>query len=58
MDGPPGWDLGEVLTTPHHKKTACYEMLYRVFDRAQWQALLNTVMNLHVPSKLENFLIS
>jgi len=34
MDGPPGWDLGEVLTTPHHKKTACYEMLHRALELA------------------------
>jgi hypothetical protein len=26
---PPPWGLGEGLTTPHHKKPACYEMLHR-----------------------------
>jgi len=24
----PAWGLGEGLTTPHHKKTACYEVLH------------------------------
>jgi len=26
--------LGEGLTTPHHKKTACYEMLHRASELA------------------------
>jgi hypothetical protein len=25
MGGPPAWGLGMSLTTPHHKKAACYE---------------------------------
>jgi hypothetical protein len=25
---PPAWGLGEGLTTPHRKKTACYAMLH------------------------------
>jgi hypothetical protein len=32
--GPPGWGLGEVLTTPHRKKVPCYETLYRASDLA------------------------
>jgi len=28
-NGPPGWGLGEELTSPHHKNPACYEMLHR-----------------------------
>jgi hypothetical protein len=26
------WGLGEVLTTPHHKKLPCYEPLYKASD--------------------------
>jgi hypothetical protein len=27
-DGPPAWGLGVELTTLHHKKLTCYEMLH------------------------------
>jgi hypothetical protein len=30
--GPPPWGLGEGLTTPHHKKKVCYEILYRTSE--------------------------
>jgi hypothetical protein len=32
MGGPLAWGLGEGLTILHHKRTACYEKLYRVSD--------------------------
>jgi hypothetical protein len=53
--------VDEGLTTPHCEKPAYCEMLYGqrtwilwndlyvVQDRDQWQALVNTVMNLQVP---------
>jgi hypothetical protein len=31
-DGPPAWRLGMGLTTPHHKKTACYRMSHGALD--------------------------
>jgi hypothetical protein len=51
--GPSAWGLGEGLTTPHHKKPACYEMLHRVLElkaqhRDQWWALVNMVVKLRV----------
>jgi hypothetical protein len=30
--GPPAWGFGEVLTTPHRKIPACYEMLHRASE--------------------------
>jgi hypothetical protein len=30
--GPPAWALGVGLTTPHHKKRVCYEVLHRASD--------------------------
>jgi len=29
---PPTWGLGKGLTTPHHKKTACYKMCHMPLD--------------------------
>jgi hypothetical protein len=31
---PPAWRLDEELTTPHHKKPPCYEMLHRFSELA------------------------
>jgi len=45
---PPAWGLCEGLTNPHHKKSACYEMLHRAMELNK-QALVNAVMNLQVP---------
>jgi len=39
MGGPSAWGLGKGLTSPHHEKTASYEMLHR-------QGLVNMVMNI------------
>jgi hypothetical protein len=30
--GLPVWGLGESVTTPHHKKPACYEMLHKTLE--------------------------
>ena len=30
--GPPAWELGEVLTTPHRKVISRYEMFTRALD--------------------------
>jgi len=59
--------LGKGLTTPHCKNqlvTKCYagirweglDWMYLAQDMDQWQAILNTVMNLWVPYKVGNFL--
>jgi len=43
------------LTTPHHKHFSCYEMFQSTsdldwfFERVQWWAFVNMVMNLQVP---------
>jgi hypothetical protein len=34
MGGPPVWGLGECLTNPHRKETACYEMFHRTSELA------------------------
>jgi hypothetical protein len=52
--GPPAWGLCEGLTNPHHKKSACYEMLHRAMELNK-QALVNAVMNLQVPLEAGNF---
>jgi hypothetical protein len=36
----------EGLTSPHHKISACNEMLHRALD---FRTFVNTVMNLHIP---------
>jgi hypothetical protein len=36
--GPPAWELGEGLTTPHCKNLACYKMLHRA---SEWNNLHN-----------------
>jgi hypothetical protein len=33
--GPREWGLGEGLTAPHRKTTACYEMLQIIWDLAK-----------------------
>jgi len=34
LGGPPGWGLGEGLTTPHPKNPVCYEELHRASEFA------------------------
>jgi hypothetical protein len=31
-DGPAAWEMGEGLSTPHSKRTTCYEMSHRASD--------------------------
>jgi hypothetical protein len=47
------WGLGGGLTTPHHEKLACYEILHRALELA---ALVNMMMNLQVPKEGRKFL--
>jgi len=40
-NGPPAWGLGDVVTTPHFKKTACYEMLHRASEYVHMGGMRN-----------------